>query len=31
MLLERDIPKGVENLRLQIEIFALKTNKKTKH
>ena len=28
-LLEKDIPTGVEKLKLQIEIFSLKTNKPT--
>ena len=28
MLFERDIRKGVENLKLQIEIFALETTSK---
>ena len=30
MLLKRDVPKREENLKLQIEIFALETNKQTK-
>ena len=29
MLVERDLPKRVENFKLQIEIFVLKTNKQT--
>ena len=29
MLLEKDIPTGVEKLKLQIENFSLKTNKPT--
>lgn len=29
MLSERDTTQGVENLKLQVEIFALKTNKQT--
>ena len=29
MLIKRDLPKGVENLKSQIEIFVLKTNEQT--
>ena len=29
MLLETDIPTGVEKLKMQTEIFSLKTNKQT--
>ena len=29
MLVERDLPKRVENLKLQIEIFALEANRQT--
>ena len=29
MLVEGDLPERVENLKLQIEIFALETNKQT--